>query len=116
MNRGVELYKNFIDGLVARKNGAYSKWILGKGYPDSESNKSINEFLLSLTEEQKEILAKIVQRSREGGIHDTLAYINEMVECDGLSLSQDGEFLVCDEFVSMHFDFVCRCEGDEWPE
>ena len=21
-----------------------------------------------------------------------------------------------DEFDSMHFDFICRCEGDEWPE
>ena len=116
MSKGIELYKNFIDGLVARKNSIYSKWILGDGYPDVEENKLVNEFLNSLTNEQKEILAKIVQDSREDGIHDTLAYINEMIECAGLTLSQDGENFICNEFDSMHFDFVCRCEGDEWPE
>ncbi len=116
MSRGIDIYKNFIDGLVERKNGTYSRWILEKGFPDNDENKSINELLASLSLEQKEILARIVQESREGGIHDTLAYMDEMMDCDGLALVQNGEKFVCDEFDSMHYDFVCRCEGDEWPE
>lgn len=35
---------------------------------------------------------------------------------DGLVLSQDGEDYPYDHFDSMHFDFICRCEGDEWAE
>lgn len=59
MNVGLEYYKDFIDGLVKRKN--------------------------------------------------------EKMDCDGLILSQNGEEFPFDEFESMHYDFICRCEGDEWP-
>lgn len=116
MSKGLEYYKNFIDGLAARKNGVVSKWILGKGFPETEDNRAYNELLASLSAEQKEVLAKLVQMERLGGMHDTLAYMNEMLDCDGLVLSQNGETLPYDEFDSMHFDFICRCEGDEWPQ
>lgn len=116
MSRGLEYYKKFIDGLVAQKSGVDSKKILGKGYPKTEENQAYNELLDSLTLEQKEVLAKLVQKARLGGIHDTLAYMNEMMDCDGLVLSQNGETFPCDEFESMHYDFICRCDGNEWPK
>ena len=43
-----------------------------------------------------------------------LEYYKDFI--DGLVLSQNGEVLPYDEFESMHYDFVCRCEGDEWPD
>lgn len=116
MNKGLEYYKDFIDGLVKRKDGVLSKWILGKGYPDNEDNRLYNELLASLSPIQKEVLAKLVQEARLGGMHDTLAYMNEMMDCAGLVLSQNGESFPYDEFESMHYDFICRCEGDEWCE
>ena len=116
MGKGLELYKSFIDGLVEQKDSVDSRRILGNGFPDTEENKPYNELINSLTSEQKEVLAQLVQKSREGGIHDTLAYMNEMMDCDGLVLSQDGETFIYDEFDSMHYDFISRCEGDEWPE
>lgn len=115
MKTGLEYYKDFIDGLVKRKNGVLGKWIRENGYPDNEENREINKLLNSLSLEQREVLAKFVQEARIGGIHDTLAYMNEKMDCDGLVLSQNGEVLPYDEFESMHYDFVCRCEGDEWP-
>ena len=90
MSKGLELYKDFIDGLVKLKNGVDGSRILGNGYPDTEENQPYNELINSLTTEQKEVLAQLVQKSREEGIHDTLAYMNEMMDCDGLVLSQDG--------------------------
>ena len=111
---GLEYYKSFIDGLVEIKNGVDGKRILGKGYPDNEENQPYNELLASLTVEQKEVLAKLVQKARSGGIHDTLAYMNEMMDCDGLVLSRNGEIFPYDEFESMHYDFICRCEDDKW--
>ena len=115
MNAGLEYYKEFIDGLVKRKNGVVSKWIRENGYPNNEENREYNELLNSLSTDQREVLAKLVQEARIGGIHDTLAYMNEKQDCEGLVLSQNGEVLPYDEFESMHYDFVCRCEGDEWP-
>ena len=116
MSAGLEFYKKFIDGLVERKEGVDRKWILDKGYPNNEENQPYNELLAYLSTEQKEVLANLVQNARLGGIHDTLAYMNEMMDCDGLVMSQDGENYVYDEFESMHYDFICRCEGDEWPK
>lgn len=116
MNKGLEYYKKFIDGLVEQKKGVHSKWILEKGYPNNEDNRCYNELLASLSQEQKEILVKLVEEARLGGIHDTLAYMNEKMDCDGLVLSQNGEVFPYDEFESMHYDFICRCEGDEWCE
>ena len=113
MGKGLLYYKSFIDGLVARKNCVDAKRILGKGYPNNKENQAYNELLASLTTEQKEVLAMLVQKARLGGIHDTLAYMNEMMDCDGLVLSQNGETFPYDEFESMHYDFICRCEGDE---
>lgn len=113
---GLELYKSFIDGLVSKKDGVYKKWITEKGYPQTDDNKDINNLLGSLSEEQKTVLANIVCEARRSGMHDTLAYMNEFMDCDGLKISQNGEVFPYDEFDSMHYDFICRCEGDDWPE
>ncbi|WP_304173043.1 DUF6547 family protein [Pseudobutyrivibrio ruminis] len=116
MNKGLDLYKAFIDGLVERKDGALEKWIMGSGYPNTDENKDINELLGSLSDEQKSIIAKMVSDARIGGIHDTLAYLNEKMDCDDLALIQDGEAFPYDHFFSMNYDFIARCIGDEWPE
>ena len=116
MNKGLDLYKAFIDGLVKIKNGVEANRIMEIGYPQNDDNKAINQLLDVLTPEQKEVVAKMVQKARIGGIHDTLAYINEMMDCDGLILSQEGVVYPHDHFEGMHFDFICRSGGDEWTE
>lgn len=68
MSKGLELYKAFIDGLVEQKNGVEAKRIMGKGYAQNEDNRAIIELLGALTSEQKEVLAKMVQDARMGGI------------------------------------------------
>lgn len=49
-------------------------------------------------------------------MHDTLSYINELMDLEDLKLIQDGEVLDNNNFESLHYDFMCRLEGDEWPE
>ena len=68
------------------------------------------------TPEQKDVLAEMLQDEHIAGIHDTLAYINEMMDLEGLELHQDGESYPNDYFESLHYDFISRCDGDEWPE
>lgn len=105
MNQGLEYYKDFIDGLVERKDGVESQWVLNDRYAA----------LASLTPGQKEFVAQLLQEARIGGIHDTLAYMNEMMDLDGLALSRNGIPMPHDEFASLHYDFMARCDGAEWP-
>lgn len=39
-----------------------------------------------------------------------------MIDLEGLELHQDGESYPNDYFESLHYDFISRCDGDEWPE
>ncbi len=45
-----------------------------------------------------------------------LLYDQEMMDLEGLELHQDGESYPNDYFESLHYDFISRCDGDEWPE
>ena len=116
MSKELELYKAFIDGLVERKDSMTALWVKGDGFPKTEDNKAKNELLAALTPEQKGVLAEMLQDEHIAGIHDTLAYINEMMDLEGLELHQDGESYPNDYFESLHYDFISRCDGDEWPE
>ena len=116
MSKELELYKAFIDGLVERKDSMTALQVKAGGFPKTEDNKAKNELLAALTPEQKGVLAEMLQDEHIAGIHDTLAYINEMMDLDGLELYQDGESYPNDYFESLHYDFISRCDGDEWPE
>ena len=115
MSKELELYKAFIDGLVERKDSMTAHWVQSDGFPKTEDNKAKNDLLAALTPEQKDVLAGLLQDEHIAGIHDTLAYINEMMD-EGLELHQDGESYPNDCFESLHYDFISRCDGDEWPE
>ena len=99
MSKELVLYKAFIDGLVERKDSMTALCVKGGGFPKTEDNKSKNELLAALTPEQKSVLAEIL-----------------MMDLEGLELHQDGESYPNDYFESLHYDFISRCDGDEWPE
>ncbi len=116
MNTPLEDYKAFIDGLVGRRKDAYTKRILGSGFAKIDEFQEYNRLLDALTPELREILAKLVSEARVNGIHDVLSYMDEMIDCDGLFLGQNGEPFPHNHFESMHYDFIARCDGDQWPE
>ena len=82
MSKELELYKAFIDGLVERKDSMTALWVKGDGFPKTENNKAKNDLLTALTPEQKDVLAEMLQEEHIAGIHDTLAYINEMMDLE----------------------------------
>ena len=116
MSKDLELYKAFIDGLVNRKQSVTAQWVKEGSFPKTEDNKAKNELLASLSAEQREVLARILKDEHIAGMHTALAYLNEIMDLDGLELSQDGQAIKNNYFESFHFDFICRCEGDNWPE
>lgn len=56
------------------------------GWLKTEENIKVNEFIGSLSEEQKQLLAQIIQQSRDGGIHDVLVYLNDEINLNGMKL------------------------------
>ena len=115
-NSALKMYEAFIDRLVKYCEGCCNKWIKEKEYPKTPENKEINSLLDSLTDKQKDILVKMMINYRVSGIHDVLAMMDEMIDCDGLVITQNGQIYPTDTFESMHYDFICRYEGDSWPE
>lgn len=63
MSKELELYKAFIDGLVERKDSMTALWVKGDGFPKTEDNKAKNDLLATLTPEQKDVLAEMLQDS-----------------------------------------------------
>lgn len=55
----------------------------------------------------------MLEEEHIAGIHTVLAYINKMMDLDGLEIIQNGVSYPNDYFESLHFDFISRCEGDE---
>ena len=115
MKTPIELYKEFVDELVKCRKGVLGRWITGRGWPDSPENKAINDLLSQLTSQQREIVARIAEESREEGVHDTLACLDDEM-ANGLRLVKEGVELPIDPFESLHYDWVCRCAGDPWPD
>ena len=116
MSKELKLYKAFIDGLVERKDSMTARWVKGDGFPQTDDNKAKNDLFAALTPAQREVLAEILQDEHIAGIQDALAYSNEMMDLEGPELHQDGESYPNDYFESLHYDFISRCDGDEWPE
>lgn len=111
-----EKYRELVDGLVARREGVLPRWIREKGWPRVPENEEVNRLLAGLTAEQKEVVARIAREARDGGIHDTLAYLQEQMDA-GLRLVVDGvELPVSPEGTEIFWDWTARAGGAPWPE
>ena len=112
----IEEYKAFVDGFVPLDGGVIEDWVRGPGFPVSPENRARNELLASLSQQQREVVAGIVAQARSGGIHDTLALLNERLAAGELQLTSHGSALPVEPFgTELHWDWHCRCSGDEWP-
>ncbi|QNK54695.1 DUF6547 family protein [Paenibacillus sp. PAMC21692] len=115
--QALELYKEFIDDLVELRPCVLPRWITGNGWPKTVENEKINKVLSELTTEQKEVVALIAQSARDGGIHDVLVYLTDQINLEGLEIVKNDVKMATDPFDSgMHYDWVCRREGDSWPD
>lgn len=115
--QALELYKEFIDDLVELRPSVYPRWIMGNGWPKTVENEKINNVLSELTKEQKEVIALIAQSARDSGIHDVLVYLTDQINLEGFEIVKNGIKMATEPFESgMHYDWVCRREGDSWPD
>lgn len=73
-------YKAFIDGLVGIRESVEARMICQGRWPygrtDDEDNSQVSKLLKELTPSQRDVVARLVQEAREGGIHDVLVFID----------------------------------------
>ena len=114
----IEAYKQLIDDLVARAPSVEARRVRElTAWPELPENTELNQLLASLGTDQREVLAQLLQSTREGGIHDVLAYLQEQADLGGLQLVKAGEALPNEPFdTQLYYDWVCRLAGDDWPE
>ena len=76
MSKELVLYKAFIDGLVERKDSMTALCVKGGGFPKTEDNKAKNDLLATLTPEQKDVLAEMLQDEHIAGIQSFIRTVN----------------------------------------
>jgi hypothetical protein len=114
----LEEYKAFVDDIVAIRRGAYENWMLQAKWPPlPEEQAHFKGLLDAMTPAEREMLATIVRQAREGGIFDTLRYLNEQMTLFGMKIVRNGTELAVEPYgTELYYDWICRCAGDEWPE
>jgi hypothetical protein len=116
MSDGLTEYKKFIDSMVELRTDVLALWARERGWPDLPENRKYNELLKALTTDQRDVLAAMLQVARDSAIHDVLAKLDEDFDFEGLKIIKNGTELQLQPFgTEMHYDFICRREGDEWP-
>ena len=116
MNDQVKIYQDFIDELTELNEGVAAIWILEKEYPSVKENESINNLLKRLSKSDKEIIAQMVTDARIDGIHDTLVYLQDNINLEGLKIVRnDIDIANMPHGTTMHWDYVARSQGQEWP-
>jgi hypothetical protein len=113
-------YQRIIDQLVAetRENSAYSKRVSANlPFPVESEQSAFNDLLISLTNEQRVLLSKVLLEERHSSIHDVLAVLSWWIECRGVGLSvKDHAVQVGFSGMGMHGDYVGRVNNWAWPE
>ena len=119
MDNALKLYKKFIDDLVERRDDVVARRVRDKLLWPTTAAKNLvqqNKIIESLNEDDRKIVAEMLQEARDSGIHDTLVYLNEQMLLNEMRIVINGTELPVEPFDSMFYDWVARRDGDIWPD
>ena len=120
MDVAFDLYKNFIDGLVEQRDCIYARKIREQRlWPKTAADYLVrqNKVISSLSEEDREIIADMLQGARDSGVHDTLVYLNEEMTFNEMRIVVGSTELPFEPYgTEMFYDWIARCNGDIWPD
>ncbi len=133
MEDPLTLYKNFIDGLLQRLPSAGAGRMRKKmlyevpspeiqerdrrreyteGVATYEWFKQYNALLERLSDEDRSMIADLLQGEKEAGMGEVLVFLAD----GGYQLIQDGSTLPYEPFdTPYHYDFTARIAGESWP-
>jgi hypothetical protein len=118
-SRPVDAYKGIIDQLVTEtRTGGGGFQVIDKGiFSKAPAHRRFNEFIASLSPDQRKLLADMLQHERDGAIHDLLAVLSWWIDCRDVGFTIQGEKMPVDlSGMGLHGDYVGRRDGWEWPK
>jgi hypothetical protein len=127
-------YKRFIDGLVARLESVAARRIQQQWHyeipsPEEQAKdrrtgnapspemyqrfERYNQFDESLTKEQREMVAELLQGEKQAGMQEVLSYLTDNL----CIVVVDGDALPFEPFdTPYHYDLDARIDGQPWPD
>jgi hypothetical protein len=114
-----EAYKAIIDELAdeVRHMGGSSNISSFGMYSKAPSHQAFNEFIATLTDEQKRLLSQMLLDERHSAIHDVLACLTWWIECKNVGFTLNGNPMPVDiSGMGLHGDYVGRIDGWEWTD
>ncbi len=117
-NRSLDVYKAIIDQLVGetRLLGSSSHVTENGIFSNAPAHRDFNEFIRSLSPQQRELLSRMLQEERDGAIHDVLAVLTWWITARGVALTLRGEEMPVElSGMGLHGDYVGRRDGWNWP-
>ena len=114
----VEVYKAIIDTLVndTRRYGSSSHVEDRSIYSSASEHSDFNEFINSLSQEQRILLARMLQEERDSSIHDVLALLTRWITVHDVGLTYQGEPMPVElSGMGLHGDFIGRLTDWDWP-
>ena len=114
----LDLWKSFVDSFAHLHDGSHHSWVAERGaYPDIDENKEVNALLQTLPPEQRKIIARMLIEARYGGVHDALVVLNDRMAINKGAYIEGGVQMEFQPYGSeLYYDYVCRKEGEEWPD
>jgi hypothetical protein len=123
---GVQLYKALIDQFVETAShevlaSRIRKW----GHSERTNNDHLPwdakeaervQCFSQMSLEQREVIAGLLEQARQSAVHDVCASLEWLTTAGGLEIRWHGVVLPESPFGSYHYDFVCRLDGDTWPD
>jgi hypothetical protein len=118
-SRPIDAYTAIIDQLVneTRTCGAGFQ-VTDKGiFSKAPAHRQFNEFIASLSADQRKLLADMLQQERDGAIHDLLAVLSWWIDCRHVGFTFKGQPMPVDlSGMGLHGDYIGRRDGWEWPK
>lgn len=118
INNSKTIYKKMIDNLVEESNSLSSSLIVEKKiYSKAIGHEEYNNFISSLSEEQRILLANMIRLERESAFHDVLATLTWWIDCEDVTLCHKGNVMPVQlSGMGLHGDYIGRLQDWEWPE
>ncbi|GAB3538106.1 hypothetical protein GCM10027343_03010 [Noviherbaspirillum agri] len=111
-------YEKIIDSLVERRESVTATRVrAGELWLATAENARFNALIQSLSEEQRALVAELLQSERDAGIHDCLAVLSELMNLQDLRFAVHGKEIPHEPYgTEMYFDWIARASGEPWPQ
>lgn len=116
MDEIVERARTSVTARRIRENGHGERPLAGQEVTLQGAEARRHDLSMALSAPQRETLCEMLDNERQTAFHDLLALLEDAIALDDLQILQHGADIGAAREETLHFDFICRIEGDPWPD